>query len=60
MWTAEMNKIDLAKAEGREEGEREKAIDAARKLLSSGIDPTVISQAVGLTLEQVLELGRSG
>ena len=67
IWTAEMNKIDLAEARGREEGEakgraegeREKAIDAARKLLSLGIDPAIIAQAEGLPLVEVLELGRA-
>ena len=51
--------IGIAKgeAEGEIKGEKKKAIDAARKLLSLGVDPEIIAKGVDLTLEEVLELG---
>ena len=52
-WTAEMDKLDIVKALGK----REKAIDAAKKLLSLGVDPEIVAKGEDLTLEEVLELG---
>ena len=45
------------KAEGRKEGIREKAIESARNLLAMNIlTPDQISQATGLSLEEVLSI----
>jgi len=57
-WSAEMDKLDIVRAIGEAEGEKKKAVDAARKLLSSGVDPDIIAKCVDLTLEEVLELGK--
>lgn|GEM_PF-5678537 len=57
-WTAEMDKLEIMKAIGKAEGEREKAIDAARSLLSLGVTPEIIAKAEKLTLEEVLELAK--
>ncbi len=45
------------RAEGREEGREEKAVEDARNLIKLNLgNPEQIAQAVGLPLEQVLEL----
>ena len=45
------------RAEGREEGREEKAVEDARNLIKLNLgNPKQIAQAVGLPLEQVLEL----
>ena len=53
-WSAEMDKLDIAKAEGI----KEKAIDDARSLLALGVDPEIIAKGVKLPLEDVLELAK--
>ena len=59
-WTAEMDKLDIVRAlgmaEGKAEGEKEKAIKDARNFLSLGVAPEIVAQGVELSLEEVLEL----
>lgn len=43
-------------AKGREEGERRKAIETARNLLKMGLSAEQISQATGLSLDEIKEL----
>lgn len=50
------NQILYAERNGMEKGMEEKAIDIARKLKAQGIGTLIISQATGLTEEQVLAL----
>ena len=53
-WEMESRRL---KAEGRKEGIREKAIESARNLLAMNIlTPDQISQATGLSLEEVLSI----
>ena len=48
---------DIAFEEGREEGRAEGRIEAAENFLRMGvITPEQISQAIGLTLEQVMQI----
>ena len=42
--------------EGRAEGERNKALEAARNLLANGVSPEIIAKSVGMELEEVLAL----
>ena len=42
--------------EGREEGEQKKALETAKNFLENKIDPNLIAECTGLTLEQVLAL----
>jgi len=53
-WDREMA---CMRAKGREEGRKEKAMEAARNLLAMNtLTSEQIAQAVGLSLDQVLEL----
>ena len=45
-----------ARQQGLEEGEQQKAIDAAVEFLKEGISPEVIARCVKLPIEKVLEL----
>ena len=44
------------KEAGLEQGERKKAIESARNLLASGVEPKIIAQANGLPLEEVISI----
>ena len=44
------------RAEGREEGAEQKAIEAAQNFLRENINPKTIARCTGLPLEKVLEL----
>ena len=69
-WTAERDILDIARdagrAEGRTEGEaigeargeKKQAEKDARNLLSLGVAPEIIANAIGMPLEEVLELAR--
>ena len=48
--------LDLAKEEGRTEGEKKKAVEIALKLLEAGTDPRFISKTTGLSLKEICEL----
>ena len=48
--------IQDVKAEGIAEGAEQKAIEAAQNLLKRNIDPEIIAECTGLSLEKVLEL----
>lgn len=49
--------MSIAKKEGLAEGERKKAVEAARNLLKMNVlSPEQIAQAEGLSLEQVMEI----
>ena len=49
--------MEVAKEEawqdGREEGERKRSFDIAKKLLAMGFDLDAISKGTGLTIEQI-------
>lgn len=51
-----VNAVNTAKMEGREEGERKKQIEIARKLKEMGLDIPAIRKATGLTAEEIQEL----
>jgi predicted transposase/invertase (TIGR01784 family) len=61
-WTTEMDKLDVVRAigisEGKAAGIREKALDAARSLLSLGVAPEIVAKGVKLTLEEVIGLAK--
>ena len=48
--------MEVAKEEAREEGERKRSIDIAKKLLSMGFELDAISKGTGLTIEQIQNL----
>ena len=54
------NTLDFAEQKGlekgREEGREQQVIEIARRMLSMGLEPYVISQATGLTEEQIKAL----
>ena len=50
------NSLDTAKAEGRAEGEKEKALNIALKLLAFNTPIDIISQSTGLTIEEIKKL----
>ena len=54
-------KMDIAvkKEEAFQDGQEQKAIEAAENLLKKNVSPEIISECVGLPLEKVLELQRS-
>lgn len=41
---------------GKKEGERKKAIEAAKKMKKSGFESSIISDIVGLSIEEVEKL----
>ncbi|MEM7495213.1 MAG: hypothetical protein AAF471_03570, partial [Myxococcota bacterium] len=43
---------------GREEGQREKTLEIARNLLKSGMDPSAVAAATGLSFSAVEQLSR--
>ena len=45
--------FDEGMAAGLVEGERQKAVETARKLIKKGIDPDVIAECTGLSLDEV-------
>ena len=47
---------EAGREEGRAEGERNKALEAARNLLANGVSPEIIAKSVGMALEEVLAL----
>ena len=47
---------DKGKAEGKAEGEKNKAIEVAKSLLVAGINIDVISNSTGLSLEDIKKL----
>ena len=55
-WTAEMDKLDIAKELGKEEGKAEEKTENIKRMLSKGIPPESVADYLDLTLEQVLEL----
>ena len=54
-------KMDIAvkQEEAFEDGQKQKAIEAAKNLLIEGDSPEKISRCIGLPLEKVLELQKS-
>ena len=50
------NTLDFAEQKGLEKGREQQAIEIARRMLSMGLEPDVISQATGLTEEQIKAL----
>lgn len=48
--------LEQGRAEGRAEGAREKAEETARALLKLGIQPGIITEATGLSPEEVQKL----
>ncbi len=50
---SERDAIETAKAEGREEGMEQKALETARKLKEMGALPDFISEATGLSVQEV-------
>ena len=48
--------IDTAFGEGKEEGKLERGLEIARQLKRLGIDPLAISQATGLSVEEINSL----
>ena len=46
-------------AEGKSAGMQEKAVEAAKKLLLKGINPEIIAECTGLTLEEVERIAKS-
>ena len=55
-WTAEMDKLDIAKELGKEEGKAEEKTENIKRMLSKGVPPESVADYLDLTLEQVLEL----
>jgi len=53
-WTAEMDKLDIAEALGKQK----KAIEIARNFLALGIAPEIVANGSGLSLEEVQELSK--
>ena len=47
---------DEGLAEGLAEGERKKAVETARNLLTKGINPDIIAECTGLSSQKVKEL----
>jgi predicted transposase/invertase (TIGR01784 family) len=52
--------IVAAHQSGLDEGSQEKALEIARTLLAQKLDPALVAQATGLTLETVLALQHPG
>ena len=50
------NTLDFAEQKGLEKGREQQAIEIAQRMLSMGLEPDVISQATGLTEEQIKAL----
>lgn len=50
------NQIRYAEKKGREEGREEQAIETARRMKSMDLNNDVISQATGLTADQIKAL----
>ena len=50
------NTLDFAEQKGLEKGREQQAIEIARRMLSMDLEPDVISQATGLTEEQIKAL----
>ena len=48
-------RTDIARAEGKAEGERTKALDVARKLLHL-LDDAILAQTTGLSVAEVAQL----
>ena len=48
--------LEIGRAEGRAEGEKNKSVDIARKMLAGGLDANSVSGFTGLTLEEVQAL----
>ncbi len=46
-------------ADGKQEGARQKAIEAAENFLREGDSPEKVARCIGLPLEKVLELQKS-
>lgn len=53
------NSLDTAREEGKNEGKLEEKQRIARKLLKENVDILLISQATGLTIEQIQKLSES-
>lgn len=53
------NSLDTAREEGKNEGKLEEKQRIARKLLKENVDILLISQATGLTVEQIQKLSES-
>jgi len=45
--------------EGREEGAFQKAVETCRKLLLSCVDPKIVSESTGISIERVLEIKKT-
>lgn len=58
MWSQmeEQAALSTAKKEGKTEGQKEKQLEIARKLLEENIDIKTISKATGLTIDEILKL----
>ncbi|WP_280208847.1 Rpn family recombination-promoting nuclease/putative transposase [Brevibacillus sp. AY1] len=52
----ELNMIEGAKAEGRTEGERQKATEVAKNLLTMDMTVEVVAKATGLSTEEIEKL----
>ena len=50
------NTIDFAREEGREEGETNKAVEVARRMLAEGFDTETIARLTDLGEEQITAL----
>lgn len=48
--------IEKGIKKGKREGAFEKAVETCRKLLVSGVDPEIVSNATDLSIEKVLEI----
>ena len=47
---------DAAFEKGKKEGEQNKALEVARKLLAEGLDPTIVVKTTGISLDDLATL----
>jgi predicted transposase/invertase (TIGR01784 family) len=55
--TAQFEGVEIGRAEGRAEGEIQKAIEIARNMKIEGLDPTLIAKITGLSPDEIERLG---